>query len=83
VFGSSSIPTIILRGTFMACTARRKQSWIFGGTEPLLWRNEAMLSDQLKAKRSDVNKILKTAAEHFDNLAALWEAVHGKTNDRA
>lgn len=30
------------------------------------------------AKRSDVKKILNTAAEHFDDLAALWEGIHGK-----
>jgi len=26
------------------------------------------------AKRSDVNHILRTAAKHFDELVALWEA---------
>lgn len=30
------------------------------------------------AKRSDIKKILDTAAKHFDELAALWEKVHGK-----
>ena len=30
------------------------------------------------AKRSDVRKILKAAAEHFSQLAALWEGIHGK-----
>lgn len=30
------------------------------------------------AKRSGVKKILATAAENFDALAALWEAIHGK-----
>lgn len=29
------------------------------------------------AKRSDVRKILETAAVHFDELAALWEGIHG------
>ncbi|PYQ41945.1 MAG: hypothetical protein DMG99_09900 [Acidobacteria bacterium] len=33
------------------------------------------------AKRSDVKKILKAAAARFDDLAALWEAVHGETSD--
>jgi hypothetical protein len=33
------------------------------------------------AKRSDVKKILKAAAERFGDLAALWEAVHGETSD--
>jgi hypothetical protein len=28
------------------------------------------------AKRSDVRKILKTAADHFDELAVLWERMH-------
>ena len=31
------------------------------------------------AKRSDVRKILRAAAELFDELAALWETIHGKT----
>lgn len=31
----------------------------------------------VNAKRSDVKKILRVAAEHFDELAALWERVHG------
>jgi hypothetical protein len=33
------------------------------------------------AKRSDVKKILKAAAARFDDLAALWEALHGETSD--
>jgi hypothetical protein len=28
------------------------------------------------AKRSDITKILDTAAEHFDELVDLWEAMH-------
>jgi hypothetical protein len=28
------------------------------------------------AKKSDVRKILLTAAEHFEELAALWEEMH-------
>ncbi|MGH9680756.1 MAG: DUF4160 domain-containing protein [Candidatus Acidiferrales bacterium] len=28
------------------------------------------------AKRSDVRKILKTAARHFEELAKLWEKMH-------
>ncbi|SPF45159.1 conserved hypothetical protein [Candidatus Sulfotelmatobacter kueseliae] len=31
------------------------------------------------AKRSEVRKILRAAAEHFDEMAELWEALHGKT----
>jgi hypothetical protein len=30
------------------------------------------------AKRSDVKKILKAAALHFEELAALWEAMRGE-----
>jgi hypothetical protein len=30
------------------------------------------------AKRSDVKKILKSAAEHFEALVELWENHHGK-----
>jgi len=30
------------------------------------------------AKRSAVKKILNVAALHFEELAALWEEVHGK-----
>lgn len=33
------------------------------------------------AKRSDVKKILRAAAEHFEELAALWEKIHGKSDD--
>jgi hypothetical protein len=28
------------------------------------------------AKRSDVRKVLETAAEHFDALVAAWEEMH-------
>ncbi|MHB8432350.1 MAG: DUF4160 domain-containing protein [Candidatus Tyrphobacter sp.] len=28
------------------------------------------------AKRSDVKKILRVAAEHFDELVAAWERMH-------
>jgi len=29
------------------------------------------------AKRSSVRRILNVAAEHFDELVALWEKMHG------
>ena len=29
-----------------------------------------------KAKRSDVRKILRAAAEHFEELVTLWEEMH-------
>jgi hypothetical protein len=29
------------------------------------------------AKRSSVRRILNAAAEHFDELVALWEKMHG------
>jgi hypothetical protein len=35
-------------------------------------------SDLSHAKRSDVKKILNTAALHFVELAGLWEEIHGK-----
>jgi hypothetical protein len=28
------------------------------------------------AKRSDVRRILRSAAEHFDELVSLWEKMH-------
>ena len=31
------------------------------------------------AKRSDVRKILNSAATHFEELVALWESIHGQT----
>lgn len=31
------------------------------------------------AKRSDVKKILRAAATHFDELAALWEKIRGES----
>jgi len=34
------------------------------------------------AKRSDVKKILRAAAEHFDELAGLWEAIHEERENR-
>jgi hypothetical protein len=34
------------------------------------------------AKRSDVKKILRAAEKHFEELAALWENIHG-SDDRA
>jgi hypothetical protein len=34
------------------------------------------------AKRSDVRKILKTAAENFEELAALWETARGEKENR-
>lgn len=30
------------------------------------------------AKRADVKKILSAATEHFEELAALWEGIHGQ-----
>jgi len=30
------------------------------------------------AKRSDVKKVLVSAAENFEALAVLWEGIHGK-----
>lgn len=30
------------------------------------------------AKKSDIRKILASAARHFEELVALWEEIHGK-----
>lgn len=46
------------------------------GTVALAKRDDAVR--QADAKRADVKKILKVAARHFDELAALWEAARGK-----
>ena len=46
------------------------------GTIALADRKDAIRP--ANAKRSDVKKILNAAAEHFDDLAALWEGIHGK-----
>lgn len=39
-------------------------------------RNDAIRPPD--AKRSQVKKILNTAALHFEELAELWEKIHGK-----
>jgi hypothetical protein len=49
----------------------------FDGTVALAPRNDAIRP--ANAKRSEVKKILNTAALHFEELAALWEEIHGKT----
>jgi hypothetical protein len=46
------------------------------GTVALAKRNDAIRP--ANAKRSDVKKILKAAAQHFEELAALWEDIHGE-----
>jgi len=48
----------------------------FGGTVALAKRGDAVRP--ANAKRSNVKKILRAAAEHFGELAELWEEVHGK-----
>ena len=46
------------------------------GTVALAKRDDAVRP--ANAKRSDVKKILNAAALHFEELAKLWEDVHGK-----
>lgn len=46
------------------------------GTVALAERNDAIRP--ANAKRRDVKKILNAAALHFEELAALWEAIHGE-----
>jgi hypothetical protein len=48
-----------------------------GGDVALANRADAIRP--LNAKRSDVKKILVSAAENFEALVALWEGIHGKT----
>jgi hypothetical protein len=45
------------------------------GTVALAERKDAVRPAD--AKRSDVRKILNVAASHFEELAALWEEIHG------
>jgi hypothetical protein len=44
------------------------------GTVALASRKDAVMP--ANAKRSDVKKILKVAASHFDALVAEWERMH-------
>jgi len=46
------------------------------GTVGLADRDDAIRP--ANAKRSDVRKILQVAADHFEELAGLWEAIHGR-----
>ncbi len=46
----------------------------FDGTVALARRDDAVRP--ANAKRSDVKKILRAAAEYFEKLAALWEGIH-------
>lgn len=46
----------------------------FDGTVGLARREDAVRP--ANAKRSDARKILRAAAEHFEELAALWEIIH-------
>jgi hypothetical protein len=46
------------------------------GTVALAERNDAIRP--ANAKRRDVKKILNAAALHFEELAALWEVIHGE-----
>ena len=46
------------------------------GTVSLANRDDAIRP--ANARRSDVKKILRAAAEHFEVLAALWETIYGE-----
>jgi len=46
------------------------------GTIALAGRKDAVRPPN--AKRSDIRRVLDTAAAHFDELTALWEGIHGK-----
>jgi hypothetical protein len=77
-FGSSPIRTIIRLGTFTVSAAESRRLWISAPTEPSSWQTGKMRFARRNAKRSDVRKVLKTAAENFDELAALWEKARGR-----
>ncbi len=47
------------------------------GTVALADRDDAIRPGN--AKRSDIRKALNTAVEHFDELAELWESIHGES----
>jgi len=47
------------------------------GTVALAKRNDAIRP--ANAKRSNVKNILNAAALHFEELARLWEEIHGQT----
>ncbi len=47
------------------------------GNVSLTDRNDAIRP--ANAKRSDVRRVLDTAAGHFEELITLWEGIHGKT----
>lgn len=49
------------------------------GTIAMATRRDAV--QPANTKRSDVRKILNSAALHFEELVALWEGVHGKIQD--
>lgn len=48
----------------------------WNGTVALAERSDAIRP--ANAKRRDVRKMLNAAALHFEELAALWEEIHGK-----
>jgi restriction endonuclease len=59
----------------------------YGETETIvdLRRNDTVALAERKdairpanAKKSDVKKILNAAAQHFEELTALWEGIHGQ-----
>ena len=49
------------------------------GTVALAKRDDAVRP--ANAKRSDVKKILRVASEQFEQLTALWEAIHVQEYD--
>jgi hypothetical protein len=46
------------------------------GTVALAERKDAIRP--ANAKKTDVKKILTAAAQHFEELTALWEEIHGQ-----
>jgi hypothetical protein len=74
--GSSSIRTIIHRATFTDSPVKPMRFVEFRGGKRRDKRIVAVANREnavrpINAKRSDVKKILRAAAEHFDGLATL------------
>jgi hypothetical protein len=77
-FCLSPIRTIIGRVMFTASPGETEAiiDLRLDGTAALAKRNDAIRP--ANAKRRDVKRILNVAALHFEELAGLWEEIHGK-----
>lgn len=65
------------RDTCMHSSERPRSSLICAKMEMWDWRIGRVIRPA-NAKRSDVKRALTVAAEHFEELAELWEEMHGE-----